>query len=181
MKKLLLSPLFLLVLAAASLAQDVKPDAAATPQPGNGNLLQQLGLTPEQVSQIRQLNKQRKPAMEEAQLRAREANRALDAAIYADNVDDTQVAARLDELQKAQSDVLRIRSTNELAIRRILTPEQLGHFREMRRQVAGAVEDRRQERIQNRRVNRNAPFHRQNVPSAKPFSPSPAAPVRQKP
>ena len=181
MKKLLLTSLVLLVVAAAALAQDVKSEASATPQPGNGNLLQQLGLTPEQVSQIRQLNKQRKPAMEEAQLRAREANRALDAAIYADNVDDAQVAARLDELQKAQSDVLRIRSTNELAIRRILTPEQLGRFREMRRQVAGAAEDRRKERIQNRGVNPNRPLQRQNIPGAKSLSPSPTPLVRQKP
>src|SRR6185437_14226405 len=58
--------------------------------------------------------------------------------------------ARLNELQQAQAEVARIRFTNELAIRKILTPEQLGRFRDLRREFAAqnrqVLEQRRQER-----------------------------------
>jgi len=148
MTKFLLTLILGFLFAFSAMGQDVKPDPAAA-QPGNGNLLEQLGLTPDQVREIRQLNKQRKPAMEGAKLRVVNANRDLDAAIYADNVDEAQVNAQLAELQIAQADVARIRFTNELAIRRILTPEQLGRFRDLRRQVETAMQGRRQERMEN--------------------------------
>jgi len=176
MMKLVSSALMLLVLGLAIFGQEVKPEATPTP-PGGGNLLQQLGLSPDQMLRIRQLNKQRKPAMEEAQLRVREANRVLDAAIYADTVDDSQVAARLEELQKAQADVARIRFTNELAIRRILTPDQLSRFRELRRQVAATLVERRQDRIADGTgggLRRGRALPRQNRPADKPPSPTPA-------
>jgi len=175
MKKLLLPSLVLLTLAVAGLCQDVKPEPSASPAQGRGDLLKQLGLSSEQMAQIRQLNQQRKPAMEEAQLRVREANKALDAAIYADTVDEALVAARLEDLQKAQGEVSRIRFNNELSIRRILTAEQLGRFREMRRQVAGTMEERRQQRMQNPGANPNRGLRRQNMQTGKP----PAAPVTQ--
>ena len=165
MRKLTLSLLTMAVLTLGALAQERIPDPQATPQDEKPNLLHQLGLTPDQTRQVRQLNQQRKPMMEEAQRRVRAANQALDAAIYADNVDENDVKARLNELQQAQFEVARIRFTNELAIRKILTAEQLGHFRELRRQFADATRDalkeRRQERI-NQRRNGGAPIDGQN-------------------
>ena len=171
MTKFLLSSILGLLFAFSAMGQDVKPDGGAT-QPGNGNLLQQLGLTADQVREIRQLNKQRKPAIQEARLRVINANRDLDAAIYADNVDEAQVNAQLAELQKAQAEVARIRFTNELSIRRILTPEQLGRFRDLRRQVGTAMQERRQERIENgmgRGLKRDRGARPQALHSTKPL------------
>lgn len=97
------------------------------------NVLMQLGLSREQVQQIRRLNQERKPLMDEAQRRFREANIALDLAIYSDQVSDTEVEARLKDVQLAQAEVAKLRFANEYAVRKILTPEQLVRFRELRR------------------------------------------------
>jgi Spy/CpxP family protein refolding chaperone len=96
-------------------------------------MLRELGLSREQIEQIRQVNLERKPLMDEAQRRSRAANRALDEAIYADQLNEAEVEVRLKEAQLAQGELARIRYMNELSVRRILTPEQLTRFRELRR------------------------------------------------
>lgn len=107
------------------------------------NLLQELGLTQEQRQQIRRLNAEKQPMMREAQMRLREANRNLDQAIYADNVSETEVQARMREAQLAHAEVIRIRSLTELAVRKVLTPEQLAKFREVRSRFADRMENRK--------------------------------------
>ena len=156
MRKLALSIFAILLFSVGVLAQDTKPDVQPTPE-ARPNLMQQLGLSPDQLRQIREINQQRKPEIDAAQSRVRAANQALDAAIYSDNPDENDVKARLNELQQAQAEVARIRFTNEFAIRRILTPEQLGHFRELRRQYAAkAIEEKREQRqAQNPANNQN--------------------------
>lgn len=119
----------------AAPAADVKPTPAANDQPDNKiNFLAQLGLSREQIQQIRRLNQERRPLMVAAQMRLRAANRALDEAIYSDTMSDNDVDARTKELQDAQAEVVRIRSMSEFSIRKILTPEQLARFRELRAQ-----------------------------------------------
>jgi Spy/CpxP family protein refolding chaperone len=98
------------------------------------NLLQQLDLSPEQVQQLRQITAEKKPLMREAQVRLREANQNLDQAIYADNTYDSDIQTRIKDVQEAQAKLTEIRSTNELAIRRILTATQLVKFRQFRQQ-----------------------------------------------
>ena len=134
-------------------AQDEPPIDAPKPQVDaqqrRPNLLQELGLTKEQRQQIRRLNAKNQPMMREAQMRLREANRNLDQAIYADNVDETEIQVRMKEAQLAQAEVVKIRTLTELAVRKILTPEQLAKFREVRRQFAERLEDRKNQ-IKNR-------------------------------
>ena len=65
-------------------------------------------------------------------MRFRAANLALDEAIYADSPNDADVQARMKEVQLAQAEIIKIRITSELAIRKVLTPEQLVKFRELR-------------------------------------------------
>ena len=125
------------------------PRAGDRPEPGRPNLFAELGLTPDQVQQIRQINQARKPLMVEAQQRLREANRNLDLAIYGDAVSDADVQKRLKEFQSAQSDVARIRFESELAVRKVLSPEQLVRFRELRRrfdEARGRGQERRRQR-----------------------------------
>lgn len=127
-----------LVSVTAGLAQDVtSPEAKSQPTSNmppdaRPNLFAQLGLARPQIQQIRRLNMERKPLMEAAQLRFREANRSLDEAIYADQVDDAVVQDRLKDVQLAQADVAKVRYISEVAIRKILTPEQVIRFRELR-------------------------------------------------
>ena len=130
------------------------PEEAADQQPPNlhrPNLLAELGLTPDQIRQIRRANQERRPAMMEAQRKMREANRNLDLAIYGDNVSDTEFQTRLKEFSAAQSELQRLRFESELTVRKILTPEQLVKFREMRRRFAEARNNNRRQRRMDRR------------------------------
>jgi Spy/CpxP family protein refolding chaperone len=104
----------------------------AKPAEVRSNALKQLGLSREQMLEIRKINQARRPQMEQAQERLRAANRALDAAIYADSVSEDVFQARLKDFHAAQTEVARIRFVGELAIRRVLNADQLGRFRQLR-------------------------------------------------
>ena len=142
--KLVLLAIFILAGFTSVFTQDNPPPDANRPPLGQGqgqqvkrpNLLRILGLTPEQLQQVRKMNQQRKPLMDAAMVRVRNANRALDEAIYADNFDEATFQASLKELQLAQADAAKLRFLNELGVRKILTPEQLARFRELRRKFA---------------------------------------------
>lgn len=95
-------------------------------------LRRQLRLDQAQLRQIGQLNRRRRPLMEEAQMRLREANRKLDEAIYSDQLNEADVQERIKEVQISQAELIRLRSMGELSIRKVLTPEQLIKFRRMR-------------------------------------------------
>jgi len=133
----------LLFTATAGFAQNSAADTAvkqpagpAKPPEERPNLFRELGLTPDQIAQIKGINTERKPLMEDANRRLREANRNLDMAIYADSPNDADVQARLEEYRQAQAEVVRLRFMSEFAVRKVLTPEQLVKFRELRRKFA---------------------------------------------
>ena len=140
-----------LLFAAPAFAQnDPRPGASPTERRmddnGRPNLLRELGLSQEQVQEIRRMNQARRPLMEEATRRLREANRGLDMAIYADSLNEDDVSARLKEVQLAQAEVAKLRFQGELELRKVLTPEQLSKFRSLREQFG-----RRREMRQKRR------------------------------
>lgn len=166
MKNLGLLIALVLLTGLVAYAQDGKTDGNAA-QPAvretRADLLRELGLSQDQLRQLRQLNVDRKPRMEEAQRKLREANRLLDEAIYADEVNEADVEARLKDAQQAQADVFRLRSANELAIRRILMPDQLARFRELRKRFETQSRQELQLRRQQNRIKAADPA------SASPF------------
>jgi Spy/CpxP family protein refolding chaperone len=111
------------------------------------SLLAELGLSTEQLQQIGRLNQERRPAIRDARRKMGDAARNLDMAIYADVVSDADVRSRLKEFQAAEAELSRLRFESELAVRKILTPDQLVRFREVRRQFA---EERRKNAPQRR-------------------------------
>lgn len=141
--------LFAMLFVLPVLAQDEpvsEPQRPVVNQDPRANMLRQLGLNRDQIQRLQRINRERKPTMDAAQEKLRNANQALDFAIYADEVSETDVQAKLKDVQLAQAEVFRIRFTNELAIRRLLTPEQLVRFRNMRQRferVRQEAEDRR--------------------------------------
>ncbi len=163
MKKINFLSLILTVFLFAGFCTSVKaqdnsgaPDQpAAAPRP---NLMAQLGLTQDQIRQVRQVNQEKKPQMRAAQELLREANRNLDQAVYADVVNDAEIQTRLKEVQAAHAEVIKIRSVTELAVRKVLTPDQLAKFREVRQQFMENKE-LRQDNVKTRSL--NAP-NRQN-------------------
>ena len=166
--KLLLVVVFVLAAWTVSTAQ---PPNGKSPHEKGGpgddvNLLQELSLSPDQIKQLREMNRDRKPRMDAAQTRMREANRALDHAVYSDSLDESEVAARLKEYQDAQAGVAEIRFNSEVSLRKILTPEQLVRFRELRARVAEnrrTIQELRKENQQTRRpLQRIRQIQRQN-------------------
>lgn len=148
MTKINLSSLFFLAAlvllgAASSFAQEGKVENNAAVRPFR--LLQELNLSREQIQQIRRINQERKDVVQEAQRKAREANRALDIAIYADAATEEQVRELTKAAQMAQADLIRERTTTEFLIRRVLTPEQLVKFRELREMMALRIQNRKSE------------------------------------
>lgn len=177
-RKFFIGAFLALVLASASHAQDVsptstpEPDAAKPRADGGGvqrlDILRQLGLNKEQVQRIRRANVERKPLLDAAQTRFRDANKALDEAIYADALNEQDVQARLKETQLAQAELIKVRFMSELTIRRILTAEQLTRFRDLRQRFAQMREDRPgnpRTMLQNRQLRRqNQNGFKPNVP-----------------
>ena len=133
---------------------DEQPSQNPTPAAENKiTLLRHLGLTREQIQQIRRINAERKPLMDAAQQRLRQATKQLDDAIYADTVAEGEFQERLKNVQQAQAEVSRVRFSTEFAIRRVLTAEQLGKFREMHDRFEAAqqnIQNQRRDRILNR-------------------------------
>jgi len=132
---------------------DVQRPAMRSPNDPHLEMLRNLGLTDEQVQQIKKIHMDQRPLMDQAQKRLREANRSLNDAIYADQVNEADFQARLSEFQIARGEVERTRYLTELSVRRILTQEQLIKFREMREtfeQMRKNQEMRRNDRQLNR-------------------------------
>lgn len=131
-----------------------KTDRSSEERP---NLLRELGLSPEQIKQIRKRNIERRPIEQQARRRFRDARQNLDAAIYGEALNESEVKVLLEEFQLAQGEMAKIRTMNELSVRKILTPEQLIKFRELRRSFARTRENlpnRRRMRSERQRLRR---------------------------
>lgn len=100
------------------------------------NLLAELDLSPPQRQQIRRVNAEKRPLIRDAKQRLQEAKSSLDRAIYADTVNETEFQIRLKDVQTAQAELNRIFFTYEFAVRRILSAEQLGKFKDLREQFS---------------------------------------------
>jgi Spy/CpxP family protein refolding chaperone len=109
--------------------QKERPGMKRMQQP---NLLRELNLSPEQITQIRKMHTEKRPALADAMRKFNEANRTLDEAIYADSYDQGRVDSLLKAREVAQSEFFRIKTEIEIAIRKLLTPDQLTKFRDLR-------------------------------------------------
>ncbi len=153
--------------------QPVSNDAEVLPGENvkRPNLLRELGLSREQVQQVRRIMQERQPALRQAKRRLQAANEALDAAIYADTDNESEIQARLKELQAAHTELTKNRTQSERAVRQILTAEQLNRFRNLRGQF---MQTNKRENLINRRQNklRNRPesfrLRRQRLPRRSP-------------
>lgn len=135
----------------------------------DASLLSELNLTAAQVTQMREIREQSVPQARELTRRLNQARRALDESIYSDTTDDALVEQRAREVSEAQAALVRLRAQTELRVRRVLTPEQLQTFRDLR------INARREQRIR-RRLERGLPARRRDAPA----DPAPDARPRQR-
>lgn len=137
-------------------AQDGNQFDKQTDKPANNrDLVRELNLTQEQVMQVRLLRRENTPLLRAALTRQRDARRNLDTAVYADAVDETEIRLYLKDLVEAQAEVTRLRFMNEMAVRKVLTPEQLEKFRNLRKRIRQQQMDRRQKNVKRRQNRRN--------------------------
>lgn len=139
-------------------ATQQQPSEEAPAAADAASLLSELNLTAAQVTQMREIREQSVPQARELTRRLNQARRALDESIYSDTADEALVEQRAREVSEAQAAVVRLRAQTELRVRRVLTPEQLQTFRDLR------INARRQQRIR-RRLERGLPVRRPNAPA----------------
>lgn len=96
------------------------------------NWVTMLGLTPDQIARIREIRQQNRLEWQAAKQRLNQAQRALDRAIYSDDASEAVIEQRAGEVAEAQAAEVRLRARTELGIRRVLTPQQLNTFRQIR-------------------------------------------------
>ncbi|MDQ3684048.1 MAG: Spy/CpxP family protein refolding chaperone, partial [Acidobacteriota bacterium] len=121
----------------------------------DGEMLTRLNLSPEQRAQIVGIRRRSEGEGRVLVQRLRRARRALDASIYADNVDDKSIEEGAREVAAAQAEIVRLRAVTELRLRRILTPEQLGLLRDWRQRAR--LRQRMQGRPRNQQGNSDTP------------------------
>ena len=120
----------------------------------------QLNLLPEQIQKIRAINAELKDQRQAANLRLRQAQRALAEAVESPTPNEALIDQRSHELADAQATTIRLRSLAESRILQVMTPEQRIQLREMRQrnqalrrqanqqQGAGNVVRQRQQGVQ---------------------------------
>ena len=146
MKKNSLINLLFTILLLTIVCSIANAQPGGNPPPGGGNefapdrpkLLPELGLTKDQIQQIRRINVQLRPQMQAAKKRLDDANFALDEAIYGDKASDSDIQERMKEVQLAHAEMIKNRTFSETSIRKVLTPAQLIRFREMRQRFKPA-------------------------------------------
>lgn len=194
--RLILLMISLLAFSTAAGAQDnpPPPEGERMPPPGaqgpprqedeRGEILRQLNLSQDQFRSIRKLLGDNMPKVREAQREFRDAQEALDDAIYADTVDETVVQNLARRASEAQGTLMKLRIANEFAIRRVLTPEQVTKFRELRKQQL--LRKMMQERIRMQRQNGDRPMQGRpgmqrpgNQPPIQPANNAAPRPVRR--
>jgi Spy/CpxP family protein refolding chaperone len=130
-------------------------------------------LSPDQIQRIRLIQRDTKDERATIQQRLREANRALEESLDAENVDESVIDQRMQEVNAAQNAQLRLRIQTEIRIRRILNPEQRAMLKDIRVRAGDLIraqQDRRALRPEANglRPNPNGVLPRRNDPLRNP-------------
>jgi len=140
-----------------------QPTGTAEPQQRafGGDPVQQLNLAPEQREQIRSIRENNKAERAAINEQLREANRALDEALNADNPDETLVEQRLRNVATAQAASMRMRVLTEIRVRRVLTAEQRNILRSLQQEARESRRERLLDERQKRREERTRALQNQ--------------------
>jgi Spy/CpxP family protein refolding chaperone len=96
--------------------------------------LAQLNLTPEQIQRWRAINAELKDQQQAANLRLRQARRALAEAIEAPTTNEELIKQRSKEVSEAQAATNELQALRQARIHQMLTPEQRIKLKEIRQQ-----------------------------------------------
>ncbi len=152
------------------------PNQAPNPAPD----LAQLNLTPEQIQKWRAINVELKDQQQAANVRLRQARRALAEAIEAPTSNEELIKQRAKEVSEAQAATTQLQALRQARILQMLTPEQRIKLREIRQQNQAT------RRPNNQQLPRNGLGRRQdglprNANNAPPLGPRQRKLMRQAP
>src|SRR5437016_9353413 len=111
------------------------------------DMIGQLGLTPEQIQKWRAINQELKEQQQSANLRLRQARRALADAIESPTPNEELVKQRAREVSDAQAATTQLQALREARILQTLTPEQRVKLREIRERNQAQRRAAQQQRI----------------------------------
>lgn len=158
-----LAALLLLTLSLQATAQtpaqpsQVEPTQTQTTQAVQApDVFGQLNLTPEQIQKVRSINMELRDERQAANLKLRQAQRALTMAVESPTPDEALINQRSREVAEAQAATIRLRSLTEARVLQTLTPEQRIKLREIRQQNQAA------RRANGQQTPRNGMGQRQN-------------------
>lgn len=140
--------------------------------------LAQLNLTPEQIQKWRAINAELKEGQQAANVRLRQARRALAEAIESPASNEELIKQRAKDLSDAQAATTQLQALRQARILQMLTPEQRFKLREIRQQNMAT------KRSNNQQLPRNGLGRRQdglprNANSAAPLGPKQRKLIRQ--
>ena len=166
-------PLIVLVLSAYSISYAQDPQSNSAPPQDAPDLLGRLRLSPDQIQRIRLIQRDTKDERATIQQRLREANRALEESLDAENVDESVIDQRMQDVNAAQNAQLRLRIQTELRIRRILNPEQRAMLKDIRVRAGDLIRAQQERRAlrpeaNGLRPNGNGVLPRRNDPLRNP-------------
>jgi Spy/CpxP family protein refolding chaperone len=125
---------FSLLTSARAQDQDQQPSEVQTP---TEDPIGSLRLTPEQRERIRAINQQNRAERIRVNQQLRTAQAALEDALDTDSPSESLIEQRMRDVNTAQAAHIRMRVSNELRIRSVLTPDQLKVWREIRNRQSG--------------------------------------------
>jgi len=130
-------------------------------------------LSPDQIQRIRLIQRDTKDERATIQQRLREANRALEESLDTENVDESVIDQRMQDVNAAQNAQLRLRIQTELRIRRILNPEQRAMLKDIRVRAGDLIRAEKDRRVlrpeaNGLRPNGNGALPRRNDPLRNP-------------
>jgi len=108
------------------------PNNVAPQPPPAQNLPGELGLTPQQTQQWREINREFRSQEFAATLKMREARLALNEAMESANPNEEVIKRRAKELAEAQSAVTQLQALRQARVLQMLTPEQRIKLKEIR-------------------------------------------------
>jgi len=183
-RTVLIAAATLLLLAVISMPARAQTQPQQTsPEPGQAqanqtnqspNFARELNLTPDQIQKIRAINLELKDQRQAANLRQRQAQQALDAAIESATPDEALIEQRSRELAEAHATTIRLRSLTEARILQVLTTEQRVKLKEIREK------NKELGRGGNQQLPRNG-LNQRNANTAPPFRPNQRKLMRQQP
>lgn len=140
--------------------------------------LAQLNLTPDQIQKWRAINAELKEGQQAANLRLRQARRALAEAIESPTTNEELIKQRAKEVSDAQAATTQLQALRQARILQMLTPEQRIKLREIRQQNMAT------KRPNNQQLPRNGLGRRQdglprNANTAAPLGPRQRKAIRQ--